>query len=191
MLLLCGGCMTGPLLDNPVRVQPVAEATCNNPAYIPLGPSAYGMVFEHVLDVVDDYFEISYANRYDGRIETFPMTAPGLEQPWKPGSPDFPQRLLATFQSIRHRAVVTIKAAEDGGYFVDVKVFKELEDLSRPTQALAGAAIFRSAPTVERQYEVIDAAVTTSNWIPIGRDVKLEQVLLKCLEKVDPKVLGQ
>ena len=35
------------------------------------------------LDVLDDYFEISFANRYDGSIHSFPRIAPGLEQLWK------------------------------------------------------------------------------------------------------------
>lgn len=184
LALCCAGCATGPLLDNPIhlRPQPVAAGPVENPIYVPLGPPSYGQVFERALDVIDDYYEIAYANRYDGRIETFRAIAPGLEQPWKPGSPDFDQRLLATFQTIRHRAAVLIQAAEDGGFFVDVKVYKELEDLPRPTRSTAGAASFRSDNTVERQFEVIDPTVYEANWIPIGRDLKLEQVILQRLK---------
>ena len=47
----------------------------------------------------------------------------------------------------------------------------------------AGAASFRSDNTVERQFEVIDPTVFEANWIPIGRDLKLEQVLLCRLKK--------
>jgi hypothetical protein len=177
--LLCSGCMSGPLLDNPGHV--AVAGTCPNPVYLPHGPGAYGQVFEQVLDVVDDYFEIAYANRYDGRIETFPRIAPGLEQPWKPGSPDFAQRLLATLQTIRHRAFVLITPADDGGFFIDVKIYKELEDLEKPTRATAGVAAFRSDATLERQFEVIDATVVDSKWIPLGRDVRLEQCILKRL----------
>ncbi|MBI1917622.1 MAG: hypothetical protein HYS12_23250 [Planctomycetes bacterium] len=179
--LLCGGCMSGPLLDNPGRVPSASAHPVANPVYIHQGPLAYGLVFEKVYDVIDDYFEIAYANRYDGRIETFPRIAPGLEQPWKPGSPDFHQRLLATLQSIRHRAVVLIQPADNGGFFVDVRVFKELEDVARPIRATAGSASFRSDNTIERQFEVVDPTVVESNWIPLGRDVKLEQVILKRL----------
>lgn len=182
-VLWVGGCASGPLLDNPLPLRPEPGAPVENPVFVPLGPPAYGAVFEQVIDVVDDYFEISYTNRYDGRIETFRNIAPGLEQPWKPGSPDFDQRLLATFQTIRHRALVLIQPAEDGGFFVDVKVYKELEDLPRPTRMTAGAASFRSDNTVERQFEVIDPTVYESNWIPIGRDVKLEQIILCRLKK--------
>ncbi len=186
LALLCSGCMSGPMVDNPARVGTAAEA-CPNPIYLPHGPGAYGDVFERVLDVlVDNRFEIAYSNRYDGRIETFPKSAPGLEQPWKPGSPDFAQRLLATLQTIRHRASVLITAADDGGFFVDVKIAKELEDLERPSRATAGSASFRSDNTVERQFEVVDPSVLDSHWVPLGRDLKVEQAILKCLTKKTP-----
>jgi hypothetical protein len=177
--LSCSGCMSGPLLDNPGRIS--TSSSCPNPEYVPGNPGAYGVVFERILDTISEYFEIAYSNRYDGRIETFPRIAPGLEQPWKPGSPDYAQRLLATLQSIRHRASVLITPANDGGFFVDVKIYKELEDVAQPSRATAGAAAFRSDNTVERQYEVIDETVVSSSWIPLGRDVRLEQVILNRL----------
>jgi hypothetical protein len=179
MALWATGCSTGPLMENPVLVRPDRAPAADNPVYIPQGPMSYAKVFEKVLDVVDDFWEIAYTNRYEGRIETFPAIAPGLEQPWKPGSPDFRQRLLASWQTIRHRCIVLITTADDGGYFIDVKVFKELEDLPSPVRATAGMASFRNPTTVERQFEVIEPAVFEYNWIPIGRDSKLEQVLLQ------------
>jgi len=182
---IAGGCASGPLADNPALVTPGAGPAIgvDNPVYIPLGPPSYGLVFEKVLDIVSEYFEVSYANRYDGRIETFPLIAPGYEQIWKPGSPDYYERLLATFQTMRYRAVILIQPADDGGFFVQVTIFREEEDLERPTQSTAGAAAFRSAPTVERQYEVIDASVLDANWIPRGRETSLEQEILQRLKK--------
>jgi hypothetical protein len=180
---LAGGCMTKPLLDNPVLIRPDPAVAVDNPVFVPQGPPAYGLVFERVLDVIDDYFEIAYANRYDGRIETFPRIAPGLEQFWRPGSPDWYQRVLATFQTIRHRAFVQIQLADDGGYFIQVLVFRELEDLPRPTHRTAGAAAFRSDNTVERQFEVIDPGVFQPGWIPIGRDHHLEHAIVQKIKK--------
>jgi hypothetical protein len=177
------GCRTGPLLDNPMLQQPDPAVTVENPVYVPLGPPAYGALFEKVIDIVDDYFEIAEENRYAGRIVTFPRIAPGLERFFMPGSPDCEQRLLASFQTIRHFAVVLVQVAEDGGFFIDVKVYKELEDLPRPVRATAGAAAFRSDNTVERVTEVIDDTVTESNWIPIGQDHRLEQVILQRIKK--------
>lgn len=186
------GCATGPLIDNPLMVRPEPGAPVENPVFIPLGPKSYGKVFEKTLDVLDEYFEIAYANRYDGRIETHPRIAPGLEQLLKPGSPDLYQRWLASCQTIRHRCMVMIQAADDGGFFVQVTVFKELEDLPRPMRLNSGDAAFRSDPTVERQFEVIDPTVQESNfilrpgqnmWIPAGRDFALEQAILAKLKK--------
>jgi hypothetical protein len=179
--LAFAGCSTGPLQENPVLLRPDLLIPQENPLYIPQGPDAYDKVFQKALDVVDDFFEIAYANRYDGRIESQPAVAPGLEQPWKPGSPDFYQRLLAFFQSIRHRCILVIQPADDGGYYIDVKVFKELEDLPTPMRATAGAASFRMNSTIERQFEVIEQPIYEPTWIPIGRDFKLEQVILERL----------
>jgi hypothetical protein len=91
--------------------------------------------------------------------------------------------LEATLQTIRHRAEIDIEAAQDGGFFVSVVVYKELEDLSRPIRATAGAASFRSDNTVDRQFEVIDPAIFESNWIPLGRDTELEQAILQQIKK--------
>jgi hypothetical protein len=184
VLFLSTGCASGPLQENPVLVAP-NRTDFENPVFLPQGPASYNIVFGKVLDAVSDYFEVAYANRQEGRIESFPRISPGLGEPWKPGSPDLYQRTLATFQTIRHRAVVLLSAAADGGYFVDVKVYKELEDLDRPTQSTAGAASFRSLTTIERQFEVVDSAAYDPLWIPIGQDTKLEQVLLERIAHFD------
>jgi hypothetical protein len=176
-----GGCATGPLQENPLLLRPERLAARQNPVFLPLGPESYGMVYEKVLDILGDYFEIDQHSRYDGVITTFPRTAPGIGQPWKPGSPDFYQRLLASFQSIRYRAVVQIQAEENGGYFIDVKVFKELEDLPSPTRDLErrSMAAFRSEIPTARQFEIVDETTYEGNWIPVGREYTLEQVILE------------
>jgi hypothetical protein len=183
LIALAAGCMAGPLQDNPMFVRPDPSVAVANPLWMPSGPGAYGAVFEKVIDVVSDYFEIADPNRYDGHIETFPRISPGFEQFWKPGSPDYYQRLEATLQTIRHRATVLIRPANDGGFFVEVIVYKELEDLPRPVRSTAGAAAFRSELSLDRQFEVIDQTVYESNWIPLGRDAELEQLILQRLKK--------
>jgi hypothetical protein len=182
---LLGGCATGPLQENPILIRAGGAPVHENPLYIPQGPMAYARVWEKTFDILSDYFDIAYANRYDGRIETLPRIAPGIEQPWKPGSPDLRQRLLAFFQTIRHRAIVTITTANDGGYFIKVEVLKELEDLPTPARQTAGQSTFRLESTVQRQYEVVEINLFDYNWIPIGRDAKLEQVILERLSCLD------
>jgi hypothetical protein len=88
---------------------------------------------------------------------------------------------LANFQSIRHRCIVLISTADEGGYYIDVKVLKELEDLPAPMRATGGANFWRMNSTIERQFEVIEQPIYDSGWVPIGRDLKLEQVILERL----------
>jgi hypothetical protein len=191
--LALAGCSTGPLQENPTLLRPDLLVPQENPLYLAQGPQpeVYDKIFQKVLDVVDDIWpdQIAYTNRYEGRIETHPAVAPGIEQPWKPGSPDFGQRLLATCQSIRHRCIVLITTADEGGYWIDVKVLKELEDVPVPVRSTAGAASFRMNSTVERQFEVIEQTIYESNWIPLPRDYKLEQVILERLAHCDFKSL--
>lgn len=182
LLLLAGGCATGPILDNPSLLRPAAAAPVENPVYIPLGPPAYNTVYEKALDLLVKYFPIEYENRYGGFIRTFPTTEPGLERYVVPGSPGLRERALATLQSIRHFAVVKIQPADDGGFWVDVKVYRELEDVPQPSHVTAGAAIFRNDNNVDRQFEVLEPSSGASGWIPIGEDKPLEQAILQQLK---------
>jgi hypothetical protein len=184
-LALCAGCQSaGAFVEVPPIVPHGVEYIHDqNPVFIPLGPESYGQVFENVLQVLGDYgFEIRESNRYDGRIETIPRIAPGLGLCLKPGSPDIRDRLLATLQTYRHRVMVEIQPAENGGFFVKVTANKELEDLPRPIRATVGGAIFRNQNDVERQFEVIDATGFETAWYFRGRDLPLEQELIRRLK---------
>lgn len=179
------GCAAVPPLENPVLVKPACD-DAENPALLAPGlptPEGYALVYEKTFDALDDYFDIKPGSRYSGQIETLPRVAGGFEQPWKPGSPDARERLLATLQSIRHYAVVRIWAGERGGFRVYVEVYKELEDTGRPAMAVAGPAVFREAPTVDRRADVLGAvAVPERNWIPVGRDPAFEQAILRKIQ---------
>jgi hypothetical protein len=171
-----GGCAGLPPVENPALVVPAdTSATATG---VPT-PDGYARVYEKALDALDDYFEIKPGSRYSGQIETLPRPAGGYEQPWKPGSPDPRERLLATVQSIRHRALVTISPGEYGGYRVSVEVYKELEDLPRPVSSQNGSAAFREAATVDRRVEVVQAVASAPDWIPQGRDPAFENVILR------------
>ncbi len=180
------GCAAVPPLENPVLVRPVGADAENPLVALPGGPptpEGYAFVYSRVLDAVDDYFDTIPGDRYAGQIETQPKVAAGFEQPFKAGTPDPRERLIATIQSIRHRAVVRIAPGERGGYRVSVEVYKDLEDVFQPAQATRGPAAFREAPTLDRRVEVVGpAAPLDKKWIPIGRDVAFEQVLLRKIQ---------
>jgi hypothetical protein len=180
--LALAGCASGPLVDNPVLTGAAVPAECEaNPMYLPLGPTreSYFKVFDCALSTLNDFgFVIAEQNTFEGRIETQPRIAPGILRPLRPGSPSFADRLLETAQTYRHRATVLINPADNGGYWIKVTVFKELEDLPRPTRSVIGAANFRVDNNVERKYEVVDPTLLESSWIPRGEDIDIEQQLL-------------
>src|SRR5262245_10918756 len=179
LALAAGGCLAPsaptPLLSraNPYDTENEIVLATDQP-----GGEAYALLFERVLDVVDDDFEIAFASRYDGRIDGKPKIAPGLEQPLKPGSPSLYERTLASFQTYRHRCFVIIQPV-DRGYMINVTVLLELEDLPHPTRDVMGGAAFRSDADVDRRFETIDPAVVSRVWIPRGRDVPMEQKILR------------
>ena len=101
MLAWCTGCDTLPTVNQAGILTEQPQTAIENPLWLPSGPNAYGAIFEKAEDIMTEYFEIRYSNRYDGRIDTFPRIAPGFERPWQAGSPDLYGRLHATLQTIR------------------------------------------------------------------------------------------
>lgn len=195
LALLPAGCASGPLLDNPLRL-PGANAPAAPDGTAPVPPAPVGVgrsypeVFDAVLDAVDDYFPIAYANRYEGRVLGAPLLAPGFEQPFRRGSPDFYERLLASLQAYRYRCEVRIREADPSGYFVQVIVHKDLKDYPSPAGLFTGVPIFGDASTVDRsQFLVVGPDATapvidpTDRWIPKGREPALEQAILQELAR--------
>jgi hypothetical protein len=62
---------------------------------------------------------------------------------------------------------------------IDLAVYKELEDLVSPQHATVGRARVRHETTLERNEREIGADTFTLGWIPLGRDVTLEQRILQ------------
>jgi hypothetical protein len=185
LLALASGCASGPILDNPLLVGPSLPGPVEqNPVYVPGNPERYGLVFECAFQTLADLgFDILDSNRFTGQIETLPKIAPGLVLFAKPGSPDLYERFLSSLQTYRHRARIVIQPANNGGFFIQVTVLKELEDLPRPVRSTAGAAVFQNLNSVERQFEVIDPTYFEAAWIPKGRDSAFEQAILQRLKR--------
>lgn len=159
-----------------VQYQNPAMVSVNNPEW----------VWENVVDVVDDYFRIQREEPVrvvggvvtEGRLDTFPNDAPTLLEPWRPASGNPYTKVHNTLQSTRHRAIVRVMPAECG-FWIDVAVFRELEDMPRPAQASAGAATFRNDDSLNRVEEPVGELEAIEGWIPIGRDAALEQRIIE------------
>ena len=99
-------------------------------------------------------------------------------------SGDFYERVESSLQTIRRFAIVTIEPDPTGmGQAVRVEVFKELEDLVRPERAPAGRAIFSNEIPVNRAREVVGPVDVPQGWIPRGRDLVVEQSMLRRIQK--------
>lgn len=175
--LSLGGCMGPPLA--PLGSPPLAQ----NPAFVGVANGDY--VFQQTVDVVDDHFTIDHEEPVrtyegvitEGRIDAFPETGSTVFEPWRGDSANGYERLESTLQSIRRTATVRV-IPTDGGFLVDVAVFKELEDVSKPDYATVGEATFRHDGSLKRYVDPILGQPVNRGWIPLGRDAALEQRML-------------
>jgi hypothetical protein len=189
-----GGCGMGPEYTAqpgcppayaPVQTAPVqpAAAVYSNPVFLPVADPQ--CAWETIVDVVDDYFRIEHeepvrvagASATDGNLTTFPSVSPTVFEPWRHDTVDADQRIENTLQSMRRWATVHVTPAQ-GGYMVEVAVFKELEDLVRPEHATAGSATFRYDSTLTGIINPIGDERITEGWIGRGRDAPMEQHIL-------------
>ncbi|HEY7425112.1 MAG TPA: sigma-70 family RNA polymerase sigma factor [Gemmataceae bacterium] len=138
----------------------------------------YTAIFDNALDAVDDYFEVAYANRYDGRIETCPL----LKRPHTP--PRFPAgRPAATTKPVRWRAVVVIAPTDEGSYWVDVRIYKEAE--TKPAKRDEKNPLRPKSPAEVDEQHLLPR--WEMNWAPVGRDTEFEQVILRRLVEQERK----
>ena len=164
--------------DRPVMV------SLENPVFVP--GKNHEMIWEQLVSIVDDYFTIAKEEPVRlvgdtivrGHIATEPIAgATVFDQLWRPDGVTAYERWEATLQSIRRYALITVSPAE-GGYWIDVQVFKELEDVAQTEHATTGAATFRHDSSVERYADSVSTAPPTVGWIPLGRDIAVEQKML-------------
>ncbi len=183
-----GPAMVAPPAGNTMILQPQAApapaTVVANPIHIPVTNQDWA--WEQIVDVVDDYFRVERESRVqlvgnvvtEGRIDTFPQVGATLAEPHRLDSVGRYNRWKSTFQTIRRRALVRV-IPEQGGYLVDLAVYKELEDLPHPENSTAGAATFRNDSSLSsRVNDEVSRTRLSNYWIPLGRDVACEQQML-------------
>lgn len=177
MAMGCGRLLYRLHTPAPVRVVP-------NPLELPLVQDDF--LWHQVVDVVDDYFRIQrespVLNRpglvMEGRLDTSYQAGATVLEPWRKNSTHGFERWQSTLQSIRRRATVFVRPSP-AGYSVEVVVQKELEDVDRSLDATEGVAATRHDGTIDRAINTLNYQPITLGWIPLGRDVSLEQVILQ------------
>lgn len=168
--LLSSGCATIPqqaqLVSNPIFVR------ANSP----------DEAWERTVDVVHDYlFEIERENKLGGIMETQYKTGANCFEPWHRDSVGAANRAESTLQSIRRKAFVSVTPV-DGGYMIGVETHKELEDVAMAANS-PGAATFLDNNPLQRDLNPVVGQATPSGWIPKGRDLALEQSMLKSINR--------
>lgn len=185
-LLFAGGCARGLAYSPPLGF-PTPNAYVSNPLFVPAND--HQVVWEALVDVVDDYFKIEReepvrqigAVLTEGRLDTFPEVGSTLFELWRGDSASPQEQLESTLQSVRRYAQVKV-APDQGGYWVTVEVYKELEDVIRPAHSTAGAATFRNDSSLARVTNPVGDQDINQGWIPQGRDAALEQRILTQLQ---------
>ncbi|GAB4140419.1 MAG: hypothetical protein Kow0040_28800 [Thermogutta sp.] len=178
---VCAGCTRPWMIDAP---PPILTPYYPNPVFVQARDPL--ILWENLVDVVDNYFEIASESPVrdfggvvtEGRLETRPKIGATLLEPWHRDSADRYSRLEATLQTVRRRAEIRV-SPRDGGYWISVQVFKELEDLAMPSGATASSATFRNDSSLNRVESPIGEAETHAGWIPLGRDTALEQRIVE------------
>jgi hypothetical protein len=170
-------------------VAPVDHSTLvvSNPLYIVGGDREF--IYNQVVDAIDDYFKIRSERRLKlvggivtpGRIDTFPVIGATLLEPWRNEFALDRETTHNTLQTVRRFAVVEI-LPNDGGYLISVNVLKELEDMKQPQDSTVGRSAVRFDNSLDRTAPVMQSEPATLGWIPLGRDVSLEQRILLDLQ---------
>ncbi len=194
-LVVLLGCFSQARL--PYRPVPVSY---DNPVLIRI--ANHDLLWDGIVDVVSEYFRIEReipvqllqgGTLIDGRIDTFPNPGATLLEPWDHDSADSYERLESTLQSVRRYAVVMVHPLENGGsgFWVEVAVHKELENVRQPEHATAGSATFRNdiSPNSTGKLDKIEKPTGANQlWIPQGRDTACEQRILgQILERFTPE----
>ena len=178
------GCTWHPHTALPGHM-PNDAARLQNPLFVPVGDREF--LWSQIVDTLDDYFKIKREERVrlvgdewlEGHIETYPTEGSTILEPWRKDSTPGPEKLHATLQSVRRYAFVRVSPSPtDGGYLLHVTVHKQLEDVVAPEHATVGRASVRHDNSLGGEETSPLAAPTTLGWIPIGRDVSLEQRIL-------------
>ncbi|MEN1678885.1 MAG: hypothetical protein AAGJ46_04790 [Planctomycetota bacterium] len=164
---------------------PVVENRVSNPLFVPVSNNE--VAWDQLADVVTNYFPIAREQPVqqtgnlltEGYIETPYQVGASILEPWRNDSVGPFNRWQSTLQSIRRKALVTVRPAS-GGYSVYVTVLKQLEDLPRPVHALSGAAVLRSDGSLPTDRAGnVNRQGPSPFWIDLGRDEPLEQEMLR------------
>jgi hypothetical protein len=180
-MLVVSGCSFGLPWTTPYG--PEGPAVQANPIFIANTDPEY--VWDVVHDIIDDEFRIEHEEPIrvldgvitEGRLDTYPQPSATLLEPWRRDTASKYDKLESTLQSMQRRVSVRVTPG-NGGFWIEVVVFKELENMPQPAYATAGAATFHYDTSLTRIANPIGEQPQNAGWIPQGRDAALEQYFI-------------
>ena len=157
-----------------------------NPVFVPVPDPE--VLHNALVDVVDDHFRIEREERVRvvdntltmGVIVSWFEMSSTIAEPWRSDTVSFYDKLESTFQTYRRKAEVYMVPTQ-GGFNVEIRVFKDLEDVPKPQNATAGSAMLRNEVSQINVRIPVTQQVTVTGWIPQGRDPNLEQKMISQL----------
>ncbi|HWB08819.1 MAG TPA: hypothetical protein VG826_06335 [Pirellulales bacterium] len=157
-----------------------------NPVFVPIANPE--VLHNALVDVVDDHFRVESEERVRmvdntltvGVITTFKEMSSTIAEPWRSDTVSLYDKLESTLQTYRRYARVMIVPVE-GGFNVELSVFKDLEDVAKPLYATAGSGTLRNETSQTHVKIAVSQQPTVTGWIPQGRDPNLEQKMINQL----------
>ncbi len=170
--------------------EPVGQvplATTPNPLPVPFYPRE--LVMDEASDEIENYFRILREQRIrlvgdiltEGFIDTEPKIGSTLLEPWRRDSSSGFEVAHATLQTVRRWARVRV-IPTSSNYLIDVKVYKELEDLEQPMRSTVSGRSLRHNSSLNHGSDEAGWTPVNRGWIPMGRDFALEQTILANLQ---------
>lgn len=164
------------------------ESYVNNPLIVPMMDR--WLIMDQISDEIDDYFKIYREQRIrvidgimsEGWIETHPKIGSTVLEPWHFDSTPGFEKVHASLQTVRRFAKIRVIPLGDA-YQIDVKVYKELEDLPQPIGSAIGGAVLRHDNSLDVDRGFLSGSALNPGWIPMGRDLSLEQLILRNIQQ--------
>ncbi len=170
---------TGTLRVVQISCLLICTVGCPPPAVRPsmftFSPEQRDQVWEKAVAVLHQrHFQIARESKLEGIIESHFLAGSGVLEPWHSDSRGTAQRLESTLQSVRRRASISIKPAENRMLRLSVRVEKEIEDIPGEVARYEGGATFSESAPLNRDLTQAVGQSGASQWIPAGRDAVLE-----------------
>lgn len=164
--------------------EPIGEEMQSTPNPLPIPLEDREWIMDEISDELDNYFRIAREQRIrlvdsiltEGSIETHPRMGSTLLEPWHRDSQPGFEKLHATLQTVRRFAKVRVVPSQEE-YWIDLKIYKELEDLPQPVGSTVGGRLSRFDNSIDQDEPYLPTP-PNAGWIPLGRDIALEQVIL-------------